>query len=113
MTFKRIPNNDPIATFPAYFNVYPVTNEFHARAVELAQPLPKSDGFLYLDDYYGRIYDHPIAFHRGIYGKSEKMEYYHRIEGLDVVDELRVPYRKIPVYRISSLREMSKYVLDI
>lgn len=49
----------------------------------------------------------------GIYGKSSSMKNYVSFNDLTVVDELRVPFRKIPVYEVSSKDQIENAVNKI
>lgn len=88
--------------YPAFFNLNVMHNEFHSSCTASNKIIKlKSDYFL--DGYYGRIYDASAYNKSAIYGQSSSMRYYIEPLELNIVDELRVPFRKIPVYEVSEI----------
>lgn len=90
--------------YPAFFNAYPIRNELSpAGCKEGGISLPYGD--IFIDDYYGRIFDHESHGWLPKYGRSSAMPYYYMPFGgsLQVVDELRVPYRRVPIFSVGSL----------
>jgi len=87
--------------YPAFYNVYPVHNE-----VSFAGGLQSSGadyGEMYIDDYYGRVFNGRGGQGLAQYGVTKKLGYYASFPSLEVVDELRVPYRRVPIYRAENL----------
>lgn len=99
---REISNTDPILRYPAFYNAYPIKNEFHNKMGPLKDN-SYSSSQSYLESFYGRIFDPGMMQITSIYGDTERMDYYYRDENLKVIDEFRVPHRKIPVYECSSL----------
>jgi hypothetical protein len=98
--------------YPSFYNVYPIFNEIHPSA---SGGENKTEGTTshFIDTYYGRIYDYMMGCSSGIYGKSSSMKNYVSLNNLTVVDELRVPFRKIPVYEVSSKDQIESAVNKI
>lgn len=87
--------------YPAFYNVYPVHNE-----VSFAGGLQSRSadyGEMYIDDYYGRVFNGRGGQGVAQYGVTKNMGYYASFPSLEVVDELRVPYRRVPIYRAENL----------
>ena len=100
--------DDPIVRFPALYNAYPVRNEVAGSSAMLGQrssPLPH---ICFIDDAYGRIYDQSVAHCNALYGQSTSMNFYTSFPKREVVDELRVPFRRIPIYSIDSLDDIDE-----
>ncbi|WP_425618994.1 FRG domain-containing protein [Anatilimnocola sp. NA78] len=105
MTIEAIELEDPRLRLPALHNVYPLFNEAH--------PSGDADGDggfgapeAFLDHKYGRVFTRNRIVRRAVYGRTEKMEHYVKLDGLAIVEELRVPYRRIPIFAVSSLQEI-------
>ena len=102
--------DDPIVRFPALYNAYPVRNEVAGSSAaigERSSPLPHT---CFIDDAYGRIYDQSVAECMALYGQSANMNFYTSFPKREVVDELRVPFRRIPIYSIDSLDDIDECV---
>lgn len=106
---QEISNTHPILRYPAFYNAYPIKNEFHQRM----GPLKDNHYSLthpHLESYYGRIFDPGMISVSSIYGDTDRMGYYHRDESLKVVGEFRVPHRKIPIFECDSLSTIEKNI---
>jgi len=98
--------------YPAFYNVYPLRNEM-GHGVEVVRLPVEPYGEVYIDDYYGRVFDRegmPVA---PKYGLSSKTPPYVTIRSLPVVEELRIPYRKIPIYEASSLNLIKQALREL
>jgi hypothetical protein len=94
--------------FPSIYNIHPIFNEIHPSL----SCLLNLEGDRYsLDDYYGRLFDSALMKGKGVYGLSEKMGYYFKSDVLEIVEEYRVPYRRIPIFHVDNKKEIM-YVLD-
>ena len=87
---------------PAFYNAYPIRNEVTLGRDGLQNSSPPY-GEVFIDDYYGRIWDQEGSGLIAKYGRSSNMNHYISIPSLDIVDELRVPYRRVPIYRADNL----------
>lgn len=105
MSIEPITPADPRLRLPALYNIYPLLNELHPTGVlagEGAHEHPDS----FLDRDYGRVFFAGRVVRSAVYGRTERMEHYVRFRGLEVVDELRVPYRLIPIFAINDLQQI-------
>lgn len=98
--------------YPYFYNVYPIFNEIHSSASSQSNRNKRTTSHV-IDTQYGRIYDCVVGDLNGIYGKSSCMKNYVSLNDLTVVDELRVPFRKIPVYEVSSKDQIETAVDSI
>jgi hypothetical protein len=98
MIHKITDRSDPRLRLPALYNVYPVFNEVHASSLAAESGLGITGGEHVLDDMYGRVFNAGARSAGAVYGRTDCMEHYVKLDGLKVVDELRVPYRRVPVY---------------
>lgn len=98
MTIINLSEHHQWLQYPAFFNAYPIPNEVAGAGADYESGTPESFGEVFLDDYYGRIFDKHSRFVGSKYGRSTKMQHYVKIPSLEIVDELRVPYRRIPVF---------------
>ena len=105
MSIVKIPKEHKWNKYPAFFNINVMYNEFHPSHTNADQNREITSDY-FVDSYYGRIYDASAYNINGIYGQSSFMHYYINSINLDVVDELRVPFRKIPVYEVSDINQV-------
>ena len=84
-----------------------------AVSVEVARQSSSPYGDVYIDDYYGRIFDRESHDVAAKYGRIAKMRHYVSIPSLEVVEELRVPYRRIPVYRTDNLAMIKQLLAEM
>lgn len=91
---------------PAFYNVYPLINEVHYSSVTIPPKKPSDLETLLIDPYYGRIYSPQLFTRCCVYGKTKNMNLYGNFKKLNVVEELRVPYRRVPIFAVNSLREI-------
>jgi hypothetical protein len=113
MTIHKLSTEHEWLKYPAFYNAYPLPNEVAAAGADYGQTTPVSYGELYLDDYYGRIFNKGTHFVASKYGRSSKMKHYVSIPSLEVVDEYRVPYRRIPVFATDSLGVMAQAIDEL
>lgn len=110
---KRFSDNDIEFKARSLFNGYPIINEVSCccRPVDGYETPKKQNQELVCDDYYGRFYTsrflEKVKF---LYGVTESLNYYN--SGLrdlpEIVDELRVPYRRIPIFKVGSLNDIKE-----
>lgn len=98
--------------YPSFYNVYPIFNEVHP-SVSTGPNKNQDTTSHFIDTYYGRVYDYTMSNSNGIYGQSSSMKNYVSLDDLTIVDELRVPFRKIPVYEVSSQAQIERAVNKI
>ncbi len=98
--------------YPSFYNVYPIFNEVHPSVIENSNTSARGSSH-FIDTQYGRVYDSSMGDSQGIYGRSCSMSNYTEINDLPVVDELRVPFRKIPVYEVSCKSQIESAVEKI
>lgn len=98
MTIINLTEQHQWAQYPAFFNAYPMFNEISGGGADVGAGTPDSYGPIYLDDYYGRMFDEKSRIIGSKYGRSSKMRHYLKRPSMEIVDELRVPYRRIPVF---------------
>lgn len=100
------------AKYPAFYNAYPLRNETSPAGIRVGRH-PSRYGAVYIDDYYGRIFDQESEMIAPKYGLSAKMRPYVPIPSLKVTDELRVPYRKIPIYEVGKMDVAERVLLEL
>ncbi len=110
MTIEAIEPDDPRLRLPALYNIYPLPNEVH--------PTGDRDGTddapnTFMDRMYGRVFTPRRVIRHAVYGRTEKMNHYIRFDGLRIVDELRVPYRRIPIFAVDDLSSISTAVRQL
>lgn len=96
--------------YPGFYNIYPIQNEMsiHSGIIELAK---KEDStHFFIDDNYGRVLNENINCP---YGNSKTINYYSHSAYHKIIDELRVPFRKIPVYSFEDYDSLSKLISQI
>jgi hypothetical protein len=87
--------------YSSYYNIYAIPNEIHPTA-NLVSSVDGGQTEFFLDDYYGRLFNQEYMQSTALYGLSSKMGLYVNVNGLELVDEYRVPYRKIPIFQVDS-----------
>ena len=98
--------------YPAFYNAYPLSNEVRAGC-DIISRADSPYGDVYIDDYYGRIFNRHSHQFAPIYGQSSKMAHYVSIPSLEIVDELRVPYRRIPIFQAASLEIIESALAEL
>ncbi|CAH6904486.1 FRG domain-containing protein [Vibrio chagasii] len=104
---------DKFLTCPELYNVYPIRNE-----VSLFGNLDQDIAFNnlespVLDDHYGRVFSESV-YKLGIpYGDSLRMPFYPCGFSGQIVGEMRVPYRKVPVFRVEDISGLNKLFADV
>lgn len=108
---EKIELDDPKLTYPGIHNIYPIMNEtsIHSNVRHLKDEDSKQSEHI-LDTKYGRILKISIG---QPYGNSKSMGYYLRNETFKVIDNLRVPFRKIPVFKFIDLAQIKNLILQI
>ena len=110
---KKIKLDDPKLIYPGIHNIYPIMNEtsIHSNLKTSDSSLPKPSEHI-LDTNYGRILNTTA---QQPYGDSKSMGYYYyyRNENIDIIDNLRVPFRKIPVFKFADLTQVKSIIQQI
>jgi hypothetical protein len=111
---KSLDQNDNHNEIWSLRNGYPILNEAsYASVCNYRNSFDSSQ--IYIDDYYGRFFEGDFLNEvQAPYG-NQNLNYYNHggIFRLPIVGELRVPYRRIPIYKPSSLDEITDAVLSI
>jgi hypothetical protein len=95
--------------YPAFYNINSIRNEISSSAGISTNKLSKKSDF-FIDTCYGKIYNNSKKAIEGLYGISSNMKYYFNNKELELVNELRVPFRKIPIYRVSKIKEIQDVI---
>lgn len=96
------------------YNGYPIVDEMHSTGCCLVQGDCKEmhDTEVLCDDFYGRFFS-PSFLHnvKYPYGATDRLSFYHNglVQFPEIVDELRVPYRRIPIFKVGNLDEIKSY----
>lgn len=109
----KIDKTDKILDYPILYNGYPIINEVHCTIQNVNNV--SVNNFLLLDDYYGRFFTDNILNGYALYGNTNNMDFYRSGVNIKnkVIDELRVPYRKIPIYECTDLSEIESLYSQI
>ncbi len=100
---QAIGKEEQLFKYRILYNGYPIVNEFSQGAFPLPFPVDKySKESVYYDDYYGRFFTGDFLNNMAMVYGGMLVDYDH---GADIkltrVDSLRVPYRLIPVFKLS------------
>lgn len=106
-----ISQNDYRLKNPSYYNIYPIYNEISVYGAK-SGPDNNMEKLL-LDDFYGRVFSEGLCTNSIAYGPDSKMPSYPSGASGDIIDFLRVPYRKIPIYYLNSVQELSDNIRKI
>jgi hypothetical protein len=109
---KKINPDSLEIKYKAFYNIYPNIDEVSIQAptrgtnsnFDLHYP-PQT---IYLDEEYGRIYNQRIIKSTVPYGLSQFMKYYPPKLEFEIAETLRVPFRKVPVYKINNKKELEE-----
>lgn len=104
---RSLDSNHEWLKHPSFYNAYPLRNEIVLRNAGSPQKAHKY-GDVFIDDYYGRIFDRESQDLDAKYGGSIDLNHYISAPSLEIVDELRVPYRRIPIFRAKSLDQIQQ-----
>lgn len=109
----NISNSDIKLKFTTIYNIDRQVNDIRDMKKILYER--NSDSDIILDDYYGKLFTRSVyENNNSIYGNSAIMDYYEDFDGkYEIIDFLRVPYRKIPVFRVYSNNEAKAIINDI
>ena len=99
--------------YPGVYNVYPITNEVSGAGQVAVHVKFADDSSAILDDYYGRIFGQHTYEHNVPYGTSGSLDYYPCGTTGDIVGDLRVPYRKVPIFSLRDLVTLDDHVARI
>lgn len=110
---EKISNDDFRLKYSGFYNIYPIRNEISVFSVLANINFANSEDQLIIDNYYGRIFN--LENYEKIipYGNNKNMKYYQSGISGEIVDELRVPYRKVPIFKIDSLDRISVFIKEI
>lgn len=96
------------------YNGYPIVDECSASSA-IIKEASADDGNsqVICDDFYGRFFTlNFLDCIRYPYGETEKLPFYNN--GLkrypEIVDELRVPYRRIPIFKVKNINDIRLYI---
>lgn len=104
---KELATDDPLLKYPTFYNAYPIRNEISGSGARLSVDATSCPS-LFIDDSYGRVFDEKSRALAPKYGLTSRMPLYVEFPSLRVVDEFRVPYRRVPVYEADSLDVISE-----
>lgn len=109
----NISNSDIKLKFSAIYNIDKQVNDIRDMKKIIFER--NSDSNIILDDYYGKLFTKSVyENNNSLYGNSAIMDYYEDCEGkYEIIDFLRVPYRKIPVFRVYSNNEAKAIINKI
>ena len=93
------------------YNGYSIVDEVHATSCYLGLRDCKEmhDTEVLCDDYYGRFFTPSFLYNvKYPYGATDRLSFYHNglVQSPEIVDELRVPYRRIPIFKVGNLDEI-------
>lgn len=107
---QTIITTDSKLDYPGFYNIYPIQNEFGIHSV-LAESKKSGDSInILIDDNYGRVLNKNVDCQ---YGISKDISYYINNSSHTIIDEFRVPFRKIPVYRFEDNEKLSNLISQI
>jgi len=92
--------------YPGIFNISPITNEVSIHSLKPPFYSYPNNEF-YLDEQYGRIINKNATV---AYGDDKSMNYYDIRNPDKIVDTLRVPFRKIPIWELKSIEEINNLI---
>jgi FRG domain len=98
--------NDLRNKYPGFYNIYPIENEISIHSVT-KDSFSNKEGKYFLDNYYGRIIKSNSVFP---YGDGKKLGYYLPHYQEKIIDTLRVPFRKIPIYELDSTIQIQELI---
>lgn len=113
---KEITRNDNRNNYKQFYNIYPNINEVSSHSMRPSNKRKYdklNNDLLYLDDEYGRLYSKEFIELSTPYGLSSDMPYYPPKLNLEIIDYLRVPFRKIPIYKPNSLAEVKQAQIEL
>lgn len=112
MTIKALKKNHQWVNYPAFYNAYPLQNEIHPTARIIPKNVSKDAGY-FIDTYYGRIFEAKYLESISLYGHAESMQHYVSVRELMVIEEFRVPYRKIPVFEVDDILSIQQVIKEL
>ncbi|WP_019281444.1 FRG domain-containing protein [Vibrio anguillarum] len=109
MKIKKVSKSHKWNRYPALYNLNVMYNEIHPTCNTSTVNRELGEDY-FVDSYYGRVYDSSYYNNVAIYGRSQNMDYYINSVVLDIVDELRVPFRKVPVFSVSNIDQVHSVI---
>ncbi len=106
---EGILTSDYRLAYPEFYNIYPIINEVSIYSGGSDNSKFSEKGLL-LDDNYGRVLNSAVACP---YGNSKHLPFYKVISKYQVAEELRVPFRKIPVFKFESVDALQLLINEI
>ena len=91
--------NDQRLKYPGFFNMQAIKNEISIHSLE---NLTNDAKEYYLDNEYGRLINPKTS---SPYGNTNKLSYYIN-NNWDVVEAFRVPFRKIPIFKLEDISQI-------
>ncbi|GAT62539.1 FRG domain-containing protein [Paludibacter jiangxiensis] len=110
---EKIKKDDYRLLHTGFYNIYPIQNEISFATLPNESNKDISSDDLLIDDYYGRVFSSWLYNNLTPYGVGEKLNYYPTGISNEIVDTFRVPYRKIPIFKVSSLDSISPLVSEM
>jgi len=108
-----ISGNDKKLKYSSFYNIYPYRNEVSQYALN-SSCLSFGSNDLVLDDGYGRVFTKDVYENACPYGQTIRMQKYDDgIKNGQVMDYLRVPYRKVPIYKVNDNNEAESIIHKI
>ena len=109
----NITKSDNKLKYSAIYNIDKQLNDLRDMKKILFER--SSDSNLILDDHYGKLFTKSVYDNNNsLYGNSVTMDYYVDFdEEYEIIDFLRVPYRKVPVFKVNSNDEAKQIIENI
>ena len=103
---EKISLDDERLKYPGFFNIYPIQNEMSMSAT--TNSTAKNE--FWLDDFYGRIISNKV---HNTYGNSQILGDYKTAKDNIAIEHLRVPFRKIPIFKYENMAQISLLINEI
>lgn len=99
------------------FNGYLPINETSIGSIEKKGPKKVTEQHVHIvDELYGRFFSIEwLNLFEALYGSSKKMNYYNHGGNLNlpIIGEMRVPYRRIPIYKANCIQDIENSLEEI
>lgn len=110
---KLIEKNDQRLLHSGFYNIYPIKNEISIATNISDNILDKKKDDLIIDDYYGRVFSLEYYKNTTPYGTNDKLKFYPSGVSGEIIETLRVPYRKIPIFNIETITSIPSLINQI
>ncbi|WP_461637329.1 FRG domain-containing protein [Labilibaculum euxinus] len=104
----KINLEDKRLKYPGFYNISPIKNEISFNTTIQSERF--SNGKILLDEQYGRIINSNFQQN---YGASQSLSYYKAVNGKKVIQDLRVPFRKIPIFEFEDIENAKLLISEI